>query len=83
MLILASPLRLRSRADGAAAGPGFRIPLATPGVLAMSLPCLVLAGLVVFQALHPEGGLGAAQAVGLGVLFGSGPLAYLLFARAR
>jgi APA family basic amino acid/polyamine antiporter len=80
VLIFASLVRLRSR-EGEAPGSGFRIPLATPGVLVMIAPAVVLAAFVVFNSLHPVGGLGTKQMVGLVALFGSGPFAYWAFRR--
>jgi amino acid transporter len=80
MLIFASLVRLRSR-EGSAPVSGFRIPLPTPGVLVMIAPAVILAAFVVFNTLHPAGGLGTKQTVGLVALFGSGPLAYWAFRR--
>ena len=49
----------------------------------MIAPAVILAAFVVFNTLHPAGGLGAPQTVGLLALFGSGPLAYWSFRRLR
>lgn len=81
MLIFASLVRLRSREGDAVPGGGFRIPLPMAGILAMVVPAVVVAGFMVYNTVHPAGGLGAAAVAGLAVLFGSGPLAYAAFRR--
>jgi len=80
MLIYASLIRLRAH-EPQGNGTGFRIPLPTAGVLVAIVPSVVLAGLMVFESLRPEGGLSATQAAGFALLFGSGPLAYWAFRR--
>lgn len=82
MLIFASLVRLRSR-EGDRAVAGFRIPLPTGGVLVLIAPAVILAAFVVFNTLHPAGGLSAKQTIGIVGLFGSGPLAYGVFRRLR
>lgn len=95
LLIYAALLRLRSHppraglapelhgGGGPGTGTGFRIPFGTAGIVAMTLPSLVLAVFVVIQLVWGESGPDLRQMAVGALLFGSAPATYFLFRRTR
>lgn len=96
LLIYAALLRLRSHPPRAGMAPqasveegtgegaaGFRIPFGRAGIVAMTLPSIVLAVFVVVQTVWEEGGLNLPHVLIGALLFGSAPVTYFLFRRLR
>ncbi|MBI1950067.1 MAG: APC family permease [Acidobacteria bacterium] len=88
LLIFASLLRLRSHAPERDAASGaapekapFRIPLGTPGLALMTVPSVILSGMVIVESVWPDGALDGLQAVVDLLVFASGPATYVLFRR--
>jgi len=88
LLIFASLLRLRAHAPKTKAAAGadeggapFRIPLGTAGLALMTLPSVILSGMVIVESIWPDGALDRRQAVVDLLVFASGPVTYLLFKR--
>jgi amino acid transporter len=96
LLIYAALLRLRSHPPRAGSGPehhgggepgatagGFRIPFGRAGIVAMTLPSVILAIFVVLQTVWAEAGLNLPQIAIGALLFGSAPATFFLFRRMR
>jgi len=84
MLIYATLLRLRRRAtqEGATHG-GFRIPLGNGGLVALMVPSVILAVLVLLSSVWHDGAFDGRQALVDAVVLASGPLTYFWFRRGR
>jgi amino acid transporter len=86
LLIFAALLRLRSHAPRAESPPDalpeeapFRIPLGTAGLALMTVPSLILSGMVIVESIWPAGVFDKRQALVDLLVFASGPLTYVLF----
>jgi amino acid transporter len=86
LLIFAALLRLRSHAPRAESPPDalpeeapFRIPLGTAGLALMTVPSLILSGMVIVESIWPAGVFDIRQALVDLLVFASGPLTYVLF----
>jgi amino acid transporter len=90
LLIFAALLRLRKHpplpGSGSVAAPEqapFRIPLGTAGLAIMTMPSVILSGMVVVESIWPGGAFDRWQAVRVLLVFASGPATYLGFRMGR